>query len=73
MSRGMACIRADDLARIENMLRVKDVLQLAKHFVQRAVLLSYIPTAAQPVAMFAADCAADFEYLTIKVLGQTSQ
>jgi hypothetical protein len=60
----------DDLARVEDSLRVEDLFQFAKHIDEWAVLLGQKRCSAQAVAVLAADGAAEEPYFFVKLGGE---
>ena len=60
----------DDLAGVQDSLRIEDLLQLAKHVHERAILLGQEWRAAQAVAMLAADRAAQQPDFFVKLGGE---
>ena len=59
-----------DLARIQQPLRIEDLLQLAEHIGERAELPAQVRRATEPVAMLAADRAAEQPDLFVQLRGQ---
>ena len=62
-------IVADDFARIENVLRIENLLDLPQHIVERPGLPPQELRAAEPIGMFAADRAANAENLVVELVG----